>query len=165
MLTAEPLPGRRLRDFLALAAFVLVCLAAGWIGSIATTPAIPTWYAGLTKPPFNPPNAVFPIVWTILYVLMGVAAWRVWRTGLPEGRTALLPFFIQLALNVLWSFAFFGAESPAFGLLVIALLWIAIAWTIAAFRPVDGPAALLLVPYLAWVSFAAVLNAAIWALN
>ena len=164
MLTAEPLPGRRLRDLLALAAFVLVCLAAGWIGSIATTPAIPTWYAGLTKPSFNPPNAVFPIVWTVLYVLMGVAAWRVWRTG-TVGRGALVPFFIQLALNVLWSFAFFGAESPVLGLIVIALLWVAIIWTILALRPVDGPAALLLVPYVAWVSFAAVLNAAIWALN
>lgn len=165
MLTTRSTDQRRLPDLLALAGFILVCLAAGWLGSIATTPAIPTWYAGLEKPPFNPPNAVFPIVWTILYILMGTAAWRVWRTGSPEARVALLPFFIQLALNVLWSFAFFGTESPPLGFAVIVLLGAAIVWCIVVFRPVDRWAALLLLPYLAWVSFAAVLNAAIWTLN
>jgi tryptophan-rich sensory protein len=105
---------------------------------------------------------VFPVVWTILYILMGIAAWRVWRAG---GRAALVPFFIQLALNVVWSFAFFGARSPALGFLVIAALWATIAWTIAAFAAVDRAAPWMMAPYLAWVSFAAVLNGAIWYLN
>lgn len=152
----------RILDWGVLAGFVLLCLAAGWIGSIVTTPAIPAWYDGLNKPPFNPPQAVFPVVWTILYILMGIAAWRVWRAG---GGSALVPFFIQLALNVVWSFAFFGARSPAFGFLVIAVLWATIAWTIAAFAAVDRAAPWMMAPYLAWVSFAAVLNGAIWYLN
>jgi tryptophan-rich sensory protein len=165
MLTDRPADARRIPLWLALAGFILLCVAAGWLGSIATTPAIPTWYAGLEKPPFNPPNSVFPIVWTTLYVLMGIAAWRVWRAGLPDTGWALRPFFLQLALNVAWSFAFFGAESPALGFLVISLLWLAIVWCIVVFRQVDRWAAILLLPYLAWVSFAAVLNGAIWALN
>ncbi len=151
-----------------LVAFVGLALLAGWLGSFATTPNIPTWYAGLEKPWFNPPNAVFPVVWTVLYVLMGVAAWLAWRA--PEHRNgdrrrAMVAYLVQLALNVSWSFAFFAAQSPLAGLVVIVLLLAAIVATILAFIPRSRLAALLLAPYLAWVSFAAVLNAAILALN
>ncbi len=165
----ERAPGAGILASLAvLAAFVAVALSAGWIGSLATTPNIPTWYAGLTKPSFNPPNAIFPVVWTILYVLMGVAAWMVWRSPSGESRrrrVALVLWFVQLGLNVLWSFAFFGARSPLAGLVVIVVLLAAIVVTILAFRRVSGLAALLLAPYLAWVAFATVLNASILSLN
>jgi tryptophan-rich sensory protein len=150
----------------ALAVFIAVALLAGWIGSLATAPNIPTWYAGLAKPSFNPPNAVFPVVWTILYVVMGVAAWLVWRAPAGESRRlALTAWFVQLVLNVLWSFAFFAARSPLAGLIVIVVLLAAIVVTILAFRRLNGIAALLLAPYLAWVAFAAVLNASILSLN
>ena len=107
------------------------------------------------------------MVWTILYVLMGVAAWLVWRAPADESRrrVALAAWFVQLVLNVLWSFAFFGAHSPLAGLVVIVVLLAAIVVTILAFRRVSGTAALLLAPYLAWVAFATVLNASILSLN
>lgn len=151
----------------AAAAFVAIALLAGWIGSLATTPNIPTWYASLAKPAFSPPNAAFPIVWTILYVLMGIAAWLVWRAPAdhPHRRVALLAWFAQLALNILWPFAFFAARSPLAGLVAILALLAAVAATILAFRRVSGPAAWLLAPYLAWVAFATVLNASILSLN
>jgi len=151
----------------ALALSIAVALVAGWIGSVATMPSIPTWYADLEKPSFTPPNAVFPIVWTILYVTMGVAAWRAWRAGgeVFLRRAALFAYAVQLVLNVLWSLAFFGAQSPLGGLIVILVLLAAIVATILAFRRLDRIAALLLLPYLAWVAFATVLNAAILALN
>ncbi len=154
-------------DVAALVAFVAVALLAGWLGSMATTPNIPTWYAGLDKPSFNPPNAIFPVVWTVLYILMAVAAWMVWRTPAapPRRRAALVLYAIQLVLNVAWSFAFFGAQSPLAGLVVIGLLLGAIVATILAFRAVNRIAAWLLLPYLAWVAFAMVLNAAIFSLN
>jgi benzodiazapine receptor len=154
-------------DLVALAASIAIALLAGWIGSVATTASIPTWYAGLEKPSFTPPNAVFPVVWTILYVMMGVAAWRAWRSGGEPflWRTALLAYAIQLILNVLWPLAFFGAESPLGGLIVIVVLLAAVVATILAFRRLDGIAALLLVPYLAWAMFATVLNASILGLN
>ena len=160
-------PTSALGNVVALVAFVALALLAGWIGSLATTPNIPTWYAGLVKPSFNPPNTIFPVVWTILYIVMAVAAWLVWRTSADKAsrRTALIAWFVQLALNVAWSFAFFGAHSPLAGLIVIVALLIAIVVTILAFRRIDGLAALLLVPYLAWVAFATVLNAAILSLN
>lgn len=152
-------------QWVALAVLIVVCLAAGWLGSLATTPNIPTWYAGLNKPAFNPPNSIFPIAWTILYVLMAVAAWLVWREETPARWPALAAFAVQLALNIGWSFAFFGAQSPLLGLVVIVALLAAIVWTIFAFWPVSGLAAALLLPYLAWVAFATVLNTAIYALN
>jgi tryptophan-rich sensory protein len=150
-----------------LVGFVAVALAAGWIGSLATTPNIPTWYAGVNKPSFSPPNAVFPVVWTILYVLMGIAAWLVWRSP-PDHRhrrVALLAWFAQLGFNILWPFAFFAARSPLAGLVAILALLAAVVVTILAFRRVSGPAAWLLAPYLAWVAFATVLNASILSLN
>lgn len=141
--------------------------AAATIGNLATMPAIPTWYAGLTKPAFNPPNWVFGPVWGLLYAMMAVAFWRILRLPAEQpGRApAIGAFLAQMALNALWSVAFFGAKSPSLGFLTIVALWLAIAATIALFARLDRIAAALLVPYIAWVSFAAVLNAAIWRLN
>ena len=155
-------------EIAALVAFVGIALLAGQLGSLATTPNIPTWYDGLEKPWFNPPRWAFPVAWTILYVLMGVAAWLAWRA--PERRNgdrprAMVAYFVQLALNLSWSFAFFAAQSPLAGLVVIVVLLAAIVATILAFIPLSRLAALLLAPYLAWVSFAAALNAAILVLN
>lgn len=146
---------------------ILVCEGAGVIGSFFTRRAIPEWYAVINKPAFNPPNWVFAPVWTILYALMGVAAFLVWRKGLKAAgtRSALGVFIVQLALNSLWSIVFFGFRSILGGLVVIVLLWLAIAWTIRKFSAISRPAALLLVPYIAWVSFALVLNAAFFILN
>ena len=150
-----------------LAASLVLCLLAGFIGSIFTTPKIGGWYAGLNKPSWQPPAWLFGPVWTLLYVLMGIALYLVWRTGLAAKgvKLAIALFLVQLVLNALWSFAFFGAESPLAGLVVIVALWAMIAATIAAFAPVSRAAAALLVPYILWVSFATVLNAAIYLLN
>jgi tryptophan-rich sensory protein len=136
-------------------------------GSLVTRPNIPTWYADLAKPAFTPPNWLFPVAWTLLYGLMACALFRI--LALPEAapgrRAAVVAFFVQLALNALWSFAFFGAHSPLAGLVVIVALDAAIVATMRAFGRLDRAAALLLAPYLAWVCYATVLNAAIWRLN
>ena len=157
---------RRLPSLLILAALIGLCLVIGYVGSLFTTPKIDDWYATLEKPSFNPPNWVFGPVWTTLYISMGVAAWLAWRGA--GGRILSAPatlFAVQLALNLAWSIAFFGAESPSLGLAVIAPLWIVIAGTIAAFWSLSRTGALLLVPYLVWVSFAAALNFEVWRLN
>jgi len=146
---------------------IVVCEGAGLIGSIATTPAIPTWYAALEKPSFTPPNSVFAPVWISLYLLMGIAASLVWRKG-SENRPvklALCVFLMQLILNVLWSVVFFGLESPLYGLVIIILLWIAIIVTIVKFFKISIPAGALLIPYIGWVTVAALLNGYIWMLN
>ena len=151
---------------LILVLFVAVCYGAALLGQLATTPNIPTWYAGLAKPWFNPPNAVFPVVWGILYTVMGVAAWLVWRTPPSRMRTiGLAVFAAQLALNVAWSWAFFGAHSPLAGLLVIFTLLAVIAWMVVTFRRTSRPAAWLIAPYFLWVCFATLLNASILTLN
>jgi len=150
----------------ALVAVLPVVLAAV-LGSAATMPAIPTWYAGLAKPGFTPPNWVFGPVWTVLYAAMAFAAWRIlslMEVG-PPRRRALTAFFVQLALNAAWSWAFFGARSPVAGLVVILALIAAIAVTIRLFWPLDRLAAWLLVPYAGWVAYAMALNVAIWRLN
>ena len=159
--------GRRTKEVLRFIISILVPLAAGAIGSVATTPAIPTWYRTLTKPRFNPPNWLFAPAWTTLFVLMGIALYLVWRqyTHTTSARPALIAFLVQLALNILWSFAFFGFKSPLAGLIVIIALWVAIAQTISLFSRVSQTAAVLLVPYIAWVSFALVLNTTILFLN
>jgi len=145
-----------------------VCLGAGGIGSLYTVSAIDSWYSALAKPVYNPPNAVFGPVWSTLYVLMAIAAWRAVVAGRRAGQDvvpALVLFGAQLVLNVAWSAVFFGAEDPGRALVVIALLWVFILATILAFSRIDGPAAVLLLPYLAWVTFASALNAAIFRLN
>jgi len=149
------------------AAAILPVLAVAALASAATEPNIPTWYEGLAKPGFTPPNWVFAPVWSVLYLAMAAAAWRILSLpdkG-PQRRAALTTFYIQLALNAAWSFAFFAAHSPLAGLLVIVGLFAAILWTIRLFAPLDRPSAWLLVPYGAWVAFAFALNAAIWRLN
>jgi tryptophan-rich sensory protein len=142
-------------------------VAASLVGGLITRPQIPGWYAGLVKPAFNPPNWVFGPVWTLLFALMAVAAWRILSLppATPGRRTALLWHAGQLALNVGWSAAFFGLNSPAAGLVVVAALFGAILATMDRFRRLDPGAAWLLVPYAAWVAYAGVLNGAIWRLN
>jgi len=154
-------------NLLKLLASLVVVLVAGGIGSLATTKAIPTWYQGLVKPSFNPPNWLFGPAWTLLYLLMAVAAWLVWKQafGAAGVKLALAVFLAQLILNTLWSILFFGLRSPLAGLVDIVVLWLAILATIVLFFRVSVPAGILLLPYIAWVSFAAVLNAAILRLN
>jgi translocator protein len=152
-----------MRNFLVLAAFVAGCLAVGSLGGFITMKPVLEWYPSLVKPSWTPPSWLFGPVWTLLYIMMAVAAWLVWRAG--ESRTALILFFAQLALNLAWSFLFFGARSPGLGLIEIVFLWLAVAATIFAFAFRSRVAAFLMVPYLVWVSFAAALNAAIFMLN
>jgi tryptophan-rich sensory protein len=154
-------------DWFKLIVSVVGCEAVGNIGTIFTAPKIPTWYAGLVKPAFQPPSWLFGPVWTALFLLMGIAFYLVWSgKGMAGARkTAMWVFGIQFVLNVLWSALFFGMQSPLLGFICIAGLWIAIVLTIKAFHDVSRPAAYLLVPYIAWVSFAAVLNYAVMMLN
>lgn len=144
-----------------------VCLAAGVIGSLFTTEAIPTWYAGLTKPDFNPPNWLFAPVWTTLYILMGIALYIVWTThgGKRLKRAALWFFFFQLILNTLWSILFFGLKNPVLAFIEIIMLWLSIGMTIILFQKFSRVASQLLLPYLLWVTFATVLNGSIMLLN
>src|SRR4030042_365468 len=155
------------RDIWKLVVSIVACLAAGAIGSIFTRQAIPTWYATLEKPVFNPPNWLFAPVWTLLYILMGVAAFLVWRKGFEnrQGKIALIAFLVQLVLNALWSVVFFGLQSPLYGLIVISVLWVAILYTTLQFYRISLAAGVLMLPYLLWVTFAAGLNESIWLLN
>jgi benzodiazapine receptor len=157
----------RLKDIGIAAMFIIVCLAAGLIGSIFTFQAIPTWYAGLQKPVFAPPNWVFGPVWTALYVMMGISAWIIYEKGIKKKgvRPALEVFGLQLGLNTIWSILFFGLRSPALGLIGIVALWISIAVTLIRFYRISKPAGYLLIPYLFWVTFAGFLNLAIFLLN
>lgn len=150
---------RRVGDLAAIVA----PLAVGALGTIPTIPAIRGWYRTLDKPAWNPPDAIFGPVWSTLYILMGIAMVLVRRTE-AHGSTQTL-FGLQLALNLAWSYAFFGFRSPAAGAVVIVALWLAIVATIVAFSRRSRLAAALLVPYLAWVSFAALLNLEIWRRN
>lgn len=146
--------------------FIGVSLAAGLVGSMASEDALREWYPTLTKPPFTPPSWVFSVVWTLLYILMGIAAWWVWKIrGWKEGRLPLALFFAQLALNVAWPTVFFAMRAPgaAFGLILVLLL--AVAVTTVAFFRVSRVAGGLFVPYLAWVAFATLLNYEFWRLN
>lgn len=152
---------------LALAVSMGVCLLAGFIGSIPTAPAVPTWYAALSKPSFTPPDWVFAPVWMLLYILMGIAVFLVWRVGWERGdvKIALRLFGVQLVLNITWSFIFFGMRSPGAALMELVLLCAALLLTIRSFLRISRVAGVLLLPYLAWVSFAAVLNLCIVVLN
>ena len=140
----------------------------GVAGSFFTTAdSLNNWYAKLNKPPFNPPDWVFGPVWTTLYILMGIAAFLVWREGLDNKlvRLALLCFVVQLALNALWTPLFFGLRSPLAGLIDIVLLLSAIDLTTILFLRISKPAGLLLAPYILWILFATILNASIFLLN
>ncbi|QUD90897.1 tryptophan-rich sensory protein [Phenylobacterium montanum] len=154
------------RGLLPAAASIAIALAVGAVGGFATHSSVGSWYATLAKPSFNPPNAVFGPVWTMLYVLMALAAWRVWRTGprkavgLPLGLYAA-----QLALNLAWSLIFFGLRQPGLALADIAALMALVIATTIAFLRIDRPAGLIMIPYAAWVAFASALNFEIWRLN
>jgi tryptophan-rich sensory protein len=154
-------------DVIKLVVSLVACQCAGIIGSIFTTPAIPTWYATLQKPSFNPPNWLFAPAWVTLYLLMGIAAFLIWRRGLGQKgvKLALVIFLVQLVLNALWSVVFFGLQSPLYGVVVIVALWVAILLTILSFFRQSTAAGALLLPYILWVSFASVLNIAILVLN
>jgi tryptophan-rich sensory protein len=146
---------------------VTICLLIGFLAGFATQSSVDTWYATLNKPSFNPPNWLFAPVWTLLYILMGIAAGLVWAKGFYHVwvKTALYYFGFQLLFNALWSIVFFGFQEPFWALLVILVLLILILLTIKSFKIVSRPAAYLLLPYLLWVSFAMVLNYKIWELN
>ena len=155
------------RDIMTFIVCILICQAAGFIGSLFTSPAIPNWYANLAKPFFTPPNYVFAPVWTTLFLMMGVSLFLIWRkSGVVDTiRPALILFGVQLLLNVLWSVMFFGLRSPFAAFIEILFLWSAILATIMLFFSLSKAAGILLVQYILWVSFATVLNFMIWRLN
>lgn len=146
---------------------IVGCELVGILGSIFTISAIPTWYAALNKPPFAPPNWIFGPVWTLLYLLIGVAFYLIWKQDFKKKKiiTAGTFFLVQLGLNFIWSPIFFGLRSPLLGLIVIVAMWVLIVMTMKKFYPLSRMAFYLLVPYLLWVSFATMLNAAIVVLN
>lgn len=156
-----------MRKLTGLVVSILVAQLPGLLGWWATATSVQTWYPTLAKPWFTPPNWVFGPAWTTLYTLMGIAAYLIWQRGWERGvvRAALFVYGAQLLLNALWSPVFFGLRAPGPGLIVIVLLWGAIVVTIVWFARVSRAAAWLLAPYLAWVTYATALNAAIWWLN
>ena len=159
-------PNNRRRDVLGLMAFLLACFVVSGLGALATATGVDGWYRTLVKPGFNPPDWVFAPVWTVLYLMMAIAAWRVWRTeAFVTRRYALTAFGVQLGLNLLWSILFFGLQQIGLALFEISLLLLSIAICILLFWRVERLAGWLLVPYLLWVAFAAVLNLSLWLLN
>lgn len=148
----------------ALLAFLVLTLGVGFAAGMVTAPAVAGWYQTIAKPSFNPPSWVFAPVWTTLYLMIAVAAWRAWRV-VGVSSIAMLLWFVQLALNFAWSFIFFGMHDIAHALIDVAALWIVILATLIAFFRIDRPAGWLFVPYLAWVSFAALLNWELFRLN
>lgn len=141
-------------------------LLVGFIAGFATARSIDTWYANLNKPSFNPPNWLFAPVWTILYILMGIALYIVWnKTATSQRNIALTVFLVQLAINFAWSFIFFNSHQVGWALVDIIVLWFLILVTIILFFQISSTAGWLLVPYLLWVSFAGILNYSIWQLN
>jgi len=156
-----------LSNILKLIISIVICQLAGVIGSFFTMDSIPTWYAALNKPDFNPPNWIFGPVWIFLYLLMGISLFLVWRENLKNDhvKSAFVIFMVQLVLNTFWSIVFFGMQSITGGLIIILLLWLFIILTIIRFRKVSAIASMLLIPYLLWVTFAAVLNFYIYKLN
>lgn len=156
-----------MNKWIKLAIAVLVCQMAGVIGSVFTMPSIGTWYADLNKPWFTPPNFVFGPVWITLYTLMGISLYWVWQKGASKGnvRSALLAFFGQLVINAVWSIVFFGLQSPFYGLVLIMFMWALILLTMVMFYRIEKRAGLILVPYIAWVTIATLLNYYVWILN
>lgn len=149
---------------------LLICIAiplvSGLLTGLATTDSISTWYSTLNKPSFNPPNYLFGPVWSVLYILMGISLYMILQTPKSDMRTkSIVVFAIQLILNLSWSFIFFNAQSPLAALITIVILWIAILMMMIYFHQLSPKASYLQIPYLLWVSFATVLNAAIWYLN
>lgn len=154
-------------NFAKLAITLILTFIAGGVGSFATSPNIEGWYAGLQLPEIAPPNWVFGPVWMGIYITIAIAAWLVWRKGrnTPYVTLGLWVFVVQLVLNSLWSILFFGLQSPVLGLVGISVLWLVIVFMIGVFAKVSKTAALILLPYIIWVSFAGYLNYEIWILN
>lgn len=151
-----------------IAIMIALCLAVGFLSGYATRSGVDEWFRYVEKPFFNPPSWVFSPVWTILYIMMGTAAGIVWskiEENRPLVRRALIFFGIKLALNGLWSILFFGLRNPLLALIEIVILWLMIYETMNQFRKIDKTAGYLFIPYLAWVSFATILNGSIWWLN
>lgn len=157
-----------MNNYMKILIFIATCIGVGYISGMATQSGVKMWFPTLEKPIFNPPNWIFAPVWGFLYILMGIAAGRVWgRIDFEREavRKALLFFGIQLALNALWPVLFFGLKNPLLALIEIVLLLLMIYETYIQFRKIDKVAGLLFMPYLAWVSFATILNASLWWLN
>ncbi|MBN1374967.1 MAG: tryptophan-rich sensory protein [Dehalococcoidia bacterium] len=159
--------GKNLNSTIKLIISLAACVCSGLIGSIFTHGSVSTWYTFLEKPAFTPPDWLFAPMWFLLYILMGISAFLVWRKGLSQFhvREGLVIFLIQLILNAFWSFAFFGLKSTVAGLLVIVPLWTAILLTIINFYRTSKIASFLLIPYILWVSYATALNFSIYLLN
>lgn len=157
----------KIKSYLLLVASLLISLSIGFLGSFFTQTESGGWYDLLLKPEFNPPNWVFAPVWTLLFVLMGISLFLVWRRSWKNilVRKGVAMFFIQLGFNLIWSYFFFGLHNPRLAFLEIIALWLAIATLMINFYRIDKRATWLLWPYLAWVSFAAFLNFSIWQLN
>jgi translocator protein len=158
---------RYIMNLFKLVLSILICESAGLIGSIFTNMSLHTWYIALNKPSFNPPNIIFPIVWNILFILMGISLYLIWdkESDNKQKNTAVIFFILQLIFNILWSAAFFGMRSPSLALGVLVILWIFILVTILKFLKIHKISAYLMIPYICWVSFAATLNIYIILLN
>ena len=154
-----------MNKYLKLFVSLLLPQIAGGLGAFFTLTSVQSWYLTLNKPSWNPPSWLFGPVWTTLYVLMGIACFLIWKSEHPRKKQVLTLYFLQLFLNSLWSPAFFGAQNPMLGILVIVPMWASILACIIFFRKINTWAAVLMIPYLLWVSFATVLNATIWYLN
>ncbi|PIR07329.1 MAG: TspO protein [Candidatus Komeilibacteria bacterium CG11_big_fil_rev_8_21_14_0_20_36_20] len=154
-------------NYFKLFSSIFICLLAGLIGSLFTRPAIDTWYAGLDKPFFNPPNWIFAPTWTILYILIGIAFYLIWQSGQKREqiKLALIVFIVHLFLNAGWSIIFFGWQNSQIAFIDIVILWMMIAWLLDLFYKIRKSAMYLLIPYFLWVSFALLLNLSIWQLN
>ena len=144
--------------------FILLSLAVGGVSGVITAVGMP-YYETVNKPPFTPPSILFPIVWSVLYILMGIGAARVWKSDAPGRAMALTAYGVQLAINFLWTFWFFGVHLYFVAFLWLLLLLAAVAWMALLFYRIDKPAGLLQIPYLLWRVFAAILNFSVWLLN
>lgn len=155
-----------MKNIIKLFLSIIICELVGISGSLATIPAIGTWYQEINKPFFNPPNWIFGPVWTILYFLMGVSFYLIWQKGINKNTQKAVMFFaLQLFLNFLWTFLFFGARMFYLAFIEIVMLWVAIVLTIINFKKISPKAAYLLIPYPVWVTFASLLNLSIAILN
>jgi translocator protein len=157
----------RLREIARLILCIAICQLAGVIGSLFTASSVTTWYTTLDKPWFTPPGSIISAVWIILFALMGLSLFLIWQKGISStnSKIALGVFACQLLVNILWSYAFFGLQSPLAAIIVIVFLWLLILQCIIRFWHISKYAAMLLVPYILWVSFAAFLNYTLWMLN
>jgi tryptophan-rich sensory protein len=166
MIDAEERRPRPSHDVFGLIVFLVVCLLVSGAGGAVTATSVDTWYQALQKPPFNPPDWIFAPVWTVLYLFMAIAGWRVWRTApRNSGRLALVVFAVQLGLNFAWSLVFFGTQRVDLALAIVIVLLLAITANTILFWRIDRWAGMLFAPYVLWVAFAVVLNASIWMLN